>query len=71
LKNATLRRELVKAEDVARTWADILRGLRSQLLAIPSRLRADLGHLSAADVAQIDRALRDVLTEAGGGDGVD
>ncbi|WP_210878076.1 terminase small subunit [Roseovarius autotrophicus] len=68
LKNASLRGELVKAEDVAREWADILRGLRSQLLAIPSRLRADLGHLTAADVAQIDRALRDVLTEIGGGD---
>lgn len=53
---------------MAREWIDILRGLRSQLLAIPSRLRADLGHLTAADVAQIDRALRDTLTEIGGGD---
>lgn len=71
LKNATLRGELVSASEVERAWADILRGLRSQLLAMPSRLRADLGHLTAADVAAIDRQMRDLLTELGDSDADD
>lgn len=68
LKNATLRRELVPAAEVERAWADTLRGLRSQLLAVPSRIRADLGHITPADVAQIDRIMRDTLAELGKGE---
>lgn len=67
LKNATLRGELVQASEVEREWSDTLRALRSQLLALPSRIRADLGHLSASDVAQIDRIMRDTLAELGKG----
>ena len=66
LKNATLRDELVRAEDVLRQWEDVLRGLRSELLALPSRLRADLGHLTTQDVDAIDRRLRDTLSQIGG-----
>lgn len=66
LKNDTLRGQLVKADEVEREWADTLRGLRSQLLAVPSRVRQALGHLTAADVDMIDRELRDTLAEIGG-----
>ena len=71
LKNNVTRGEMVKAEDVARAWADILRGLRSQLLALPSRIRAELGHLTASDVSRLDRLIRDLLTELGGTDAND
>lgn len=71
LKNANLRGELVKAEDVSRAWSDILRGLRSQLLALPSRIRGELGHLTPADVARMDRLVRDTLAELGGADASD
>lgn len=71
IKNSALRGELVKADEVAREWADVLRGLRSRLLALPSRIRSDLGHLTAGDVTRIDRHLRDILTELGGGDATD
>lgn len=37
-------------------------------MALPSRLRASLPHLSAADVAVIDRELRDTLTDIANGD---
>ncbi len=71
LKNATLRGELVPAAEVERAWSDTLRGLRSQLLALPSRIRADLGHLTPADVERIDRIMRDTLTDLGEADADD
>ncbi len=66
LKNATARGELVKAEDVARAWADILRTVRSRVLAVPSRVRQSLV-LDAATADAIDRELRAALTELGEG----
>lgn len=63
LKNGKSRGELIEASEVERAWSDILRHLRARLLAIPSRLRADLPGLDAATVTALDRALRDTLTE--------
>jgi phage terminase Nu1 subunit (DNA packaging protein) len=45
LKNASLRRELVSAAEVEREWSVVLRGVRSQMLGIPSRLQQRLPHL--------------------------
>lgn len=67
LKNAALRAELVKAEDVERTWADMLRQVRARILSVPSRLRQSLS-LNPADAEAIDRELRAALSELGGGD---
>ena len=66
LKNATARGALVKAEDVTRAWADILRTVRSRVLAVPSRLRQSLA-LDAATAEALDRELRAALTELGEG----
>ena len=66
LKNAVLRKELVKADEVERRWADILRNLRARILAVPSRLRGALD-LSPEQVQRIDRELRDALCELGHG----
>lgn len=68
LKNAQLRGELVEVAEAEREWNDTLRSVRSCLLAVPSRVRQRLGHLSAADVEVIDREVRDVLEEAAGAD---
>ncbi len=65
IKNAALRRDLVPAVEVERAWADALRGLRSRLLAVPSRVRAAQGHLTAADIEALDREIRATLTELG------
>ena len=65
LKNAVARGENVPAIEVERAWADILRGLRSRLLAVPSRLRQTVPHLTTSDVTLIDRELRDALQELG------
>lgn len=68
LKNATLRGELVPADDVLRTWSDVLRSVRAGVLAVPSRLRASLPHLTAADVAALDAELRATLEGLAHGD---
>lgn len=66
LKNAALRGDLIEADAVAREWADVLRQVRARILAVPSRLRQALD-LSAAAADQIDRELREALTELGNG----
>lgn len=63
LKNAAMRRELLKAADVEREWATVLRGLRSRILATPARVRQRLAHLSAGDIAAIDEELRRALEQ--------
>jgi terminase small subunit / prophage DNA-packing protein len=63
LKNAALRRELVEADQVRSEWATLLRTIRAGMLAVPSRCQQRLAHLTAADVAVIDREVRDALTE--------
>lgn len=60
LKLAKLRGELVSAVEVEREWSDLLRGLRAELLALPSRIGARVG-LSPVDVAAVDREIRDTL----------
>jgi terminase small subunit / prophage DNA-packing protein len=68
LKNAALRGRLIEVQDVARHWADILRLVRAGVLAVPSRCQQRLAHLTAADVAVIDRECRDALQEIAGND---
>ncbi len=67
-KAAALRGELLVAAAVEREWSDILRTVRSGLLAVPSRCAGRLPHLSRADVAEIDSEVRAVLTALGRGD---
>ncbi|MBQ4824145.1 terminase small subunit [Leisingera sp. HS039] len=68
LKNAKLREELVEAEKVERAWSDILRQIRSRILAVPSRLRSDHPGVSRDTIDAMDRALRAALTELGNAD---
>lgn len=68
LKNAALRGALVEAAAVERAWGELLRQVRSRVLAVPSRLRGELA-LDAATAEAIDRELRLALEELGrGGD---
>lgn len=66
LKNAKLRGELVPAIEVEKRWSDILRRVRSGVLAAPSRVRQTLPHLTSRDVAAIDAELRRVLDDLAG-----
>jgi hypothetical protein len=56
------------AEDaVKRAWAGILGDVKAGMLAVSSRCASRLGHLTQADVAEIDAEIRAVLQELGGG----
>lgn len=55
------RGELVEAAEVTREWQNVLRDLRNALLAVPSRCGAGLPHLTATDVATIEREIRIAL----------
>lgn len=54
LKNAALRRELVPAVEVEQRWSEILRRVRSKLLAVPSRVRQQCPHFTQHDIDAID-----------------
>ena len=53
-----------------REWAGILRDVRAALLSLPSRMQQRVGTLTVADVAALDREVRDALNQLGG-DSVD
>lgn len=67
IKNASARGELVPAAQVAATWRGILTGVRARFLAVPSRVRTALPHLSRTEVDVIEREVRDALTECANG----
>jgi len=68
LKNARARGELVAAEEVERAWGDVLRQVRARIMAVPSRLRADLPEPGPGVIEALDRELRDALSELGHAD---
>lgn len=57
--------ELVQAADVERRWAAIITGCKAQLLAIPSRLKQEDPDLTTAQVALVERLVREALIELG------
>ncbi|MEO0957086.1 MAG: terminase small subunit [Pseudomonadota bacterium] len=60
---AQTRGDLVKVDDVERAWSATLRDVRAGMLAVPSRVQQRLAHLTAHDVSEIDREVREVLAE--------
>jgi phage terminase Nu1 subunit (DNA packaging protein) len=58
LKAKKLSGELVEAAAVEAEWSAILRSVRAAMLAVPSRVAQRLPHLTAHDVAEIDREVR-------------
>lgn len=68
LHNAASRGELVSSIDVEREWANVLRDIRSTLLAVPSRVGSKLAHLSAHDVSEIESEIKAALEGLANGD---
>src|ERR1700738_2897460 len=64
LQNAATRGALLDAGDVEREWTATFAGVRTRMLAVPSRAAQRLPHLGAHDVSEIDREVRDALAEA-------
>lgn len=67
-KNAIVMGDYVPAADVERVWSELLRKIRSGILAVPARVRQIVPTLTAHDAGLIDRELRDVLTALANGD---
>jgi len=65
LRNAALRRDLLPAVEVEARLTGVFRKVRAGLLAIPARAAQRLPHLTAADIAVMDREVRAALTELG------
>ena len=61
IANASARGELVRSADVEREWANVLRDVRSTMLAVSSRVGSKLAHLTAHDVAEIDSEIKAAL----------
>lgn len=61
IANAAARGDMVRAADVEREWANVLRDVRSTMLAVPSRVGSKLAHLSAHDVAEINSEIKAAL----------
>jgi terminase small subunit / prophage DNA-packing protein len=64
LKNEAARGALIPAGEVTAKWRGILTGVRSLMLAVPSRVRVAIPHLTAAEIEAVDREIRNALTEA-------
>lgn len=65
--------QLVRAEEVAARWAEIITLSKTKLLAIPAAAKNRIPHLTAADVGVLDELIREALeeladTEVDGGD---
>lgn len=63
LKLRRMRGELVEASEVERHLVDVFTRCRTKLLAIPSRARQQLPHLTAGDVGMIERLVREALED--------
>jgi phage terminase Nu1 subunit (DNA packaging protein) len=56
------RRQFLDAEETERAWMGFLGDVRNGVLAVTSRVRAQLPHLTAHDAQVIDREIREALT---------
>jgi phage terminase Nu1 subunit (DNA packaging protein) len=59
------RGQLLDATAVEREWAGVLRAVRAGVLAVASRVRARLPHLTAHDAQVLDEELRAALAALG------
>lgn len=65
IKNAKLRGELVRADEVENEWSGLLRTLRASMMAVPSRVAQRVPTLTPHDISEIDAEVRAAMTEIG------
>lgn len=64
LKNAILEGQAVRIEDIQPAWARVARTLRAAVLAIPSKTRYSLPHMTPEDQSVLEQICRDQLEDA-------
>jgi phage terminase Nu1 subunit (DNA packaging protein) len=68
IKNDVAEGKYIEADAVEARWSEILRNVRSGVLACKSRILQRLPHLSREDGEEIENELRDALTALSGND---
>ena len=66
LETDRARRLLVSSAEVQLRWSARVVAARTKLLGLPSRAKQRLPHLTAADLATLDKLIREALEELGG-----
>ena len=54
---------MLDAAEVEAEWSSVLRTVRAGMLAVPSRARQRLPHLTAHDISEIEAEVRATLVE--------
>jgi phage terminase Nu1 subunit (DNA packaging protein) len=65
LETERARRLLVSSSEVKLRWSTHVVAARTKLLGLPSRAKQRLPHLTPADLATLDRLIREALEELG------
>jgi hypothetical protein len=63
LKRDEARGELVPARDVERRLVEVFTACKTRLMAIPSRYRQQIPHLTADEVGHLERLVREALDD--------
>jgi phage terminase Nu1 subunit (DNA packaging protein) len=63
LRNQVAEGTLLHADDVEARWSGITGDVCGRMLALPARVGMRLPHLTPLEISEIDREVRDVLTE--------
>ena len=67
VSNALARRDLLPADEVELEWTGVLRDVRARLMAVPSRVGSRVPTMTAHDVREVEREIRDALAELADG----
>ena len=63
MKLAEMRGEILTLDEVSESWTAFATKVRASVLAIPSKLRATMPHLTAHDAESARQIIKDVLTD--------
>ena len=66
LERKQKEKQLLPADQVERVWANTVATVKTKLLAVPTRLRQRIPHLSLEEVAIADELIRESLSELAG-----
>lgn len=55
--------KLVEADQVKNAWVKIVTDAKTKIMSIPSKAKANIPHLTTADVATIERLVREALED--------
>lgn len=66
IENERSRGTLIVAEEAGARWADEIVKLRARLLAVPGQVALVIPQLSAFELQQVDRVLREAMSDVAG-----